>query len=233
MTLRIKSFKSGSDLCSLDVDGKTGQRRIPILASVPHLTKWLTFHPSPDDPESPMWPNFCTRRNDNYLTYPGLHQMLKKLAQRAGFKKRVHPHLFRHSRATFLANHLTESQMKGFFGWTQASDMAGIYVHLSGRDIESSILQMYGKGVRSKRETHQQATRPCPRCGYENANDTRFCGRCGSPTSSEESIAISEKLKVYDRLLTVLISDKQVVSVLDQHLDRDPELVEKLRQLIQ
>jgi len=43
-------------------------------------------------------------------------------------KKRVNPHSFRHARATHLANHLREDQMKEFSGWTQADEMGSIYV---------------------------------------------------------------------------------------------------------
>jgi len=231
LTLKIKSFKGDGDLCTLDVSGKTGQRRIPIVACVPHLTKWLSFHPEADEPESPVWPNLGIRGRTEYMTYSGLQQMLKKLAERVGFKKRVHPHLFRHSRATFLANRLTEAQMKQFFGWTQGSDMAVIYVHLSGRDIQDSILQMYGKGTAAKPAIPEIVNRPCPRCGFDNASDSRFCGRCGSPTSDEGSIALSQKLQIYDQLLTALLSDKRVVDILDRRLDHDPSLIEKLKQL--
>lgn len=34
--------------------------------------------------------------------------------------------------------------MKEFFGWVQASNMASIYVHLSGRDVDNALLKVYG-----------------------------------------------------------------------------------------
>lgn len=40
-----------------------------------------------------------------------LKQRLRRIAKRAGIKKKVNPHSFRHARATFLANLLTEAQM--------------------------------------------------------------------------------------------------------------------------
>jgi hypothetical protein len=33
--------------------------------------------------------------------------------------------------------------MKKLFGWVQASKMAAIYVHLSGRDVDHAILELY------------------------------------------------------------------------------------------
>lgn len=56
----------------------------------------------------------------------------------------MNPHNFRHSRATYLANFLTEAQMKEYFGWQQDSKMAGVHVHLSGRDVDNALLRVYG-----------------------------------------------------------------------------------------
>ena len=52
--------------------------------------------------------------------------------------------MLRHSRASVLANYLTEAQMRQYFGWVQGSDMPRIYVHLSGRDIDKAVYKMYG-----------------------------------------------------------------------------------------
>jgi integrase len=45
-------------------------------------------------------------------------ERLNNIVKRA----RIDGHSFRHSRATWLANKLTEAQMKEHFGWTQSSD---------------------------------------------------------------------------------------------------------------
>jgi hypothetical protein len=34
--------------------------------------------------------------------------------------------------------------MKEYFGWVQSSDMASVYVHLSGRDVDSALLKLHG-----------------------------------------------------------------------------------------
>lgn len=232
LTLRVKSFKAGGELCFLDVHGKTGFRRVPIVACVPDLTKWLTFHPGRDDPNSPLWVPSDTNSRHPYLTYSSFTNQLRRLVSRAGIKKRVHPHLFRHSRATFLANKLTEAQMKHFFGWTQGSEMASVYVHLSGRDIQDSILQLYGKTPSKSAQQPKITVAKCARCGFENPHDSRFCGRCGSPASSGEAIGISQKLQAYDRLLTALLSDRSVVKALDRRLGQDSGLADSLKEIV-
>jgi hypothetical protein len=66
--------------------------------------------------------------------------------------------------------------MKEFFGWTMDSDMASVYVHISGRDTDEAILRMYGKlGENEKREYEQPKTQPCQICGHENSPEADFC----------------------------------------------------------
>ena len=100
----------------LIVNDKTGSRRIRIITSVPVLASWIENHSLRDDPDAPLWINLSTRNRYHILTYEGAKAVLKRTAKRAGLKKRIYPHLFRHSRATRLANALTEAQLKKLFG---------------------------------------------------------------------------------------------------------------------
>jgi len=109
-------------------------------------------------------------------------------------KKRCNPHLFRHSRATLLAQHLTEAQLKQVFGWTQSSKMASVYVHLSGRDTDDALLQFNGIKT-GKTEEKESVLKPkkCPRCELVNPNMARFCNRCAAPLDIQSAMAIEEK----------------------------------------
>jgi len=64
-------------------------------------------------------------------------QMLKKTAVKAGIKKHIYPHLFRHSAATRDARYLTESELRLKYGWSGDSQMAQVYVHLSDADLDN------------------------------------------------------------------------------------------------
>ena len=135
----------------LIVSGKTGQRRVRLIHSVPRLLTWLEHHPNNGHPDSYLWVNLGSRNNSELLMHQSAASMLRKTGKRAGLEKGCNPHLFRHSRATFLAKHLTEAQMKEYFGWTQASDMAAIYVHLSGRDVDNALLKLGRSFQRQRR----------------------------------------------------------------------------------
>jgi site-specific recombinase XerD len=155
LTLKIKNVIFDNKGAVLLVNGKTGERRVRILRSALMLRLYIDNHPFKEDSESMLWMTKYNRRKKDErgecikgfqpLNYRGAAEILKEAAKRAEIKKRVHPHLLRHSRATELARKgLNESLMKGFFGWQQSSEMANIYVHLAGRDIDSALLKLYG-----------------------------------------------------------------------------------------
>lgn len=139
--------------------------------------------------------------------------MLKELALKAGIRKRVYPHLFRHSRATHLASHLTEAQMKQYFGWTQSSRMASTYVHLSGRDVDGALLKLQGIDIQEKKNESELKVALCSRCNERNSPSSKFCARCGSPLNLETGLKLDEARERADRLMGELMKN-QVVDVL-------------------
>lgn len=130
LSLRRKHVQFDALGVVLIVDGKTGMRRVRLIESAAHLDQWISCGSlRPDDP---VFPN----------TYRAYAKRLKVLARRAGIGKRVYPHLFRHSRATFLAGYLTEAQLCAYMGWTIASAMPRIYVHLNGHDLDQALAKV-------------------------------------------------------------------------------------------
>jgi len=125
------------------VMGKTGARRLPLVESRPYLEQWLQSHPSPS-PQSPLWCKLEQGSPDEQIGYNYIRlRLLERARQRAGIDKPVNPHHFRHSRATHLANWLTEAQLCEWFGWVQGSKVPARYVHLSGRDIDNAYLALF------------------------------------------------------------------------------------------
>ncbi len=135
--------------------------------------------------------------------------MLKKLAKKAGLNKRVNPHLFRHSRATLLANKLTEAQMKEYFGWVQASEMASVYVHLSGRDVDSAILQLHGLTNQMEKKEEKFKTRNCQRCKQPNSPVSKFCQKCGAVLDVETALELENQRETADALLNELMKNQE------------------------
>jgi integrase/recombinase XerD len=181
LTVQIKNVSFDKFGALLRVTGKTGDRRVRIVASAPALAAWLERHPFKGEPEAYVWIRYLHRgTKDTFpLGYNSARHLLVRLASYAGIEKRVNPHLFRHSRATALANKLTEAQMKEYFGWVQGSDMAGVYVHLSGRDVDNAILEACGKTAQGDGESEKTPLPVCDRCGTHNSSESKFCNSCG------------------------------------------------------
>ena len=142
--LRLKDITFDEYGAVIIVNGKTGMRRIRLIDYVQDLILWIENHPSKNDREAPLFVSFSSRIFGQRLSIDSLGYLISVLAKNAGIKKRVHPHLFRHTRLTELAKDFTESELKVIAGWTGSSTMAGIYVHLSGGDIEKKMLEKHG-----------------------------------------------------------------------------------------
>lgn len=70
----------------------------------------------------------------------GISALFRHLGLRAE-TRRVHPHLFRHTRATEAAKHSwNENRMRMFFGWGQWSQMPNYYTHLSPEVLREQVL---------------------------------------------------------------------------------------------
>jgi len=217
------------------IDGKTGQRRLPLLEATPAINSWLNDHPDPAK-DAPLW---CQLRDaESELSY---HYIRQKLLVRAGeraakndpeqftkqsdvadtppeeleFHKPLNPHHFRHSRATHLANEFKEAQLCEWFGWVQGSDVPAKYVHLSGRDIDNAYGQLHGIEPEDDEDDGPTITE-CWRCEEINEADDRFCSRCGAALDEDAAQTFEEQVEG---------------DVKQDYRDTDPEDTETLEKL--
>jgi integrase len=191
-TLRLKNVTFDNYGGVLIVRGKKGMRRVRTVWSVPYLANWLESHPDRDNPEAPLWVKLGIEGDNGAMNYDGIRKQIITAAKKAGIKKRIHPHLFRHSRATYMAKYLTEAQMKEYFGWVQSSDMAAMYVHLSGRDVDDAILRMHG--LKKEEEEDKPKAVKCPRCRKVNGLQAKFCYNCGAPLDLKIMMELEESI---------------------------------------
>ncbi|WP_336364027.1 site-specific integrase [Halalkalicoccus salilacus] len=176
------------------IDGKTGSRRLPLVESVPHINNWLNKHPKPKK-EAPLWCKIQQGDADQPLGYRYIREkILKKNMKRAEIDKPSNPHHYRHSRASYLANQMTEAQLCKWFGWVQGSDVPARYVHLSGRDIDNAYDQMHGL-YEPDEEGDKPSVIECPRCEELNEADAAFCMRCGQALNIDaaEEVEIAQE----------------------------------------
>jgi integrase len=218
LSLRLRDVELDRYGAIVIVKGKTGERRIRLIQSVPDLQLWLNIHPLRENKDATLWP---TRWNKTQpITPTHFHRLLVRYSRIAGVNKRVHPHLLRHSRATHLANVLTEAQMREFFGWSKRSDMPEVYVHLSGRDVDNALLRYYGIVAEAEKDS-SEALKPvrCPRCGFENPASFEYCGRCSMSLRVQPSAQAPEYHRGAEELVAAFIREV---------LREDPELAKRV-----
>ncbi|MCJ2563219.1 MAG: tyrosine-type recombinase/integrase [Candidatus Thermoplasmatota archaeon] len=214
LNMRIKHVSFEEDLTRIAIHGKTGARRVPLLDSTPYLAEWLDNHPQREDSDAFLWVGIGTVGRGQYLKYPALRKMLVQVAKKTNVKKKVNPHNFRHSRATFLANHLTEAQMNQYLGWVRGSDMPATYVHLSGRDVDDAILKMRGLKSKEAEVKSTLAPKKCPRCDLVNKATGKFCNRCGAILDVQTAMAMQDEIEGLDEKFSTLLQDEDVQKLL-------------------
>ena len=247
----LKDIKFDQYGVIVDVDGKTGQRSLRLIATGPAISNWLQEHPDKDNQNAPLfcaiwgnkkgqrigyqyWKNMLTGKTDNRKRKNDKKIPMLGLGEKAGINKPMHPHHFRHSRASELAKHFTESQLCYFMGWEQGSKQARIYVHLSGRDTESAILKMYGRITEEEKEEQKITPIICPRCNKENDPFAKYCSAC-SLLLDEKSIANFEKEKEQASKLGLGIMNTAGLedSIGNMLLKKIQEMEEKIKSLEQ
>lgn len=240
-TLNIKNVVFDEYGAQITVDGKTGMRRVRLIASVPYLSAWINIHPFRNDPEASLWVSIGTLHHGKQMTYSSLRSLIRSVAEKAGVTKKVNPHRWRKSRATHLAPHLKEMVMDQYFGWILGSKMPRIYVHMSGRDVDDSLLEHYGMKKRDDKPQEALTPKICSMCRNINEATASFCNKCARPLEIKTMLELENK-RVQDeslvlRLLQIPGISSQIIEsgdekILEELLRVHPNLVRELAPIV-
>lgn len=173
---------------------KSGSRDIFLIESYGRIREYLETHLG--GLKSPFFVDMRFNRPVR-MKQQGVRTMLRKKARKAGLDpSRFYPHAFRHTAATEKAAlGFSESQLNAYMGWKPGSDMASVYIHLTGRELRQAYRKALGLGEREDKKL-----KVCPRCGYENNWRARECGRCFAvldPRKAVEDRELMDWLKKY------------------------------------
>jgi site-specific recombinase XerD len=211
---RPEEFLRLSNLdCRIDTNGaililrgKTGERRIRIVSFAKLLQQWLDIHPLKHQKQFPLWISQATNYNNQPLGLRGAQLIIEEALAKAKLDKHKRLYLLRHSRATHLCKWLTEAQMCVFFGWQQGTKVIRRYIHLSGKDLDNTLLAISeeGKQITNKQTEYLLKTRKCNRCTETLSPTQQFCGRCGLTTALAEQYIKETDLERENRELKKL-----------------------------
>ncbi|MGD1838317.1 MAG: tyrosine-type recombinase/integrase [Nitrososphaeraceae archaeon] len=183
--LRItnKDFRIDKNGVVLMLRGKTGERRVRIVAFAKLMQQWLDLHPLKDQSYYPLWISESTNCKNNALGIRGAQKIIEETLPKTKLEnKHARLYILRHSRATHLAKHLTEAQMCTYFGWVQGTQVVRRYIHLSGKDIDDKLLSLSKEGnlnLQQQKEDFKLKVINCKRCSENISVGTSFCSRCG------------------------------------------------------
>lgn len=209
LSVKLKHVTFDEYGCIMNIPkGKTGSRRIRLVYSASFLRQWIECHPLKDNREALL---FCSLHSPfNAISDAGMFLQLRTLGGKAGIPAdKLYWHNFRHTRATELAQKLTEAQLKEYLGWVQSSQMSSVYVHLSGKNIDGAILKMHG--IEIKEEEKIKVNR-CPRCKEINPDLVLYCGKCGLPLKDEVKAQIeADKAEIDLAIMEAIMINPEIL----------------------
>lgn len=165
-------------------DEKTGRsRHSRAIASIEYLTAWRNTYPG--DPSGSAGV-FISSRDGQPMKYRALAQMISRSSKRAGIRKRVHPHLFRHSRITHLIQqNYQESVIKKTMWGNLNTAQFQTYANLCNTDIDEEFLEKAGIKKKQIKEDNKLSPQQCDTCFAVNGPANDYCRKCGAPLSEE------------------------------------------------
>lgn len=196
---------------AINTSKKTGKPRyIPIVSARSYLATWKADYPGEPYGDSLV---FLTNNTHGPLQYAGVVKQIRKIATRAGIKKHVTPHLFRHSRITHLLRKgVPEPVIKKMMWGHLNTDMLQTYGHLVDKDIDAAIAQLYGVVTPDTETSDALEPRQCPRCFSVWGPTLQHCGVCGAPLTKEAAATIDQMqadVAAYPEVLQAAI-DKRI-----------------------
>lgn len=186
LNIRLLDLEIKDNRVIIQVDGKTGQRRVPLVISMGILVRWLDEHPFKDNQQAFLWLGESHTHMHQPLQHIGALKLVDRCFERAGVNKRHNLHWFRHSAATIKAPYLREVMLCKLFGWAIGSKQVRTYVHADVSQVEDAVLGMYGL---EKRQEKKNEPVKCLGCMLMNPAETRYCQRCGRPLTTEVIMA--------------------------------------------
>jgi integrase len=216
------------------VDGKTGQRSVSLVPSVPYIQRWMTDHPAPDDPGAPLWSKLTEPEG---LSYRQFKNCFEAPADRADVKKPVTPTNFRKSNATYLARQgMSQARIEDRQGRKRGSDATAHYIAKFGGEADSEYARIHGMEVEEE-EPEPIGPVECPRCHERTPREHSTCVWCNQPLEygalgsiEEEEREVREAVFRFVKDNNELLDDLEQSRAFSELVDEHPELAEDARE---
>jgi len=193
-------FDSGSrkaEICSMNINhvetiagnivvyfpsSKTQPRRVELLFATPYLLPWYNIRKSQCKSEDePLFLSKCNRNRNQRLTPGGVTEIIKYGCKLLGTKKRLTPHLLRHSMTSYLRSKgYPDALHRIRLGLRPGSTVLERYTHVTDEQVSIGAKKAFGiKDIEvKKQEPNPLLPLKCPRCGELNQTSNTLCSKC-------------------------------------------------------
>jgi site-specific recombinase XerD len=205
--MRKNCMVLNKDWAEITVDGKTGERMVLVIKSYPYLLDWVTELEELDQKWDFLWIKPDSKKR---LQSQSVLLIIKKLARKAGFDKRVYTHALRISSATDKSlQGWNEEELRLQHGWTKGSSMPGTYVNYRKDDFKKKILKNAGIITDENKDLEKEVFeyRECPFCSVKNPKINEHCFQCKKPLKMElvlEQVNLREENKGLKEVVATL-----------------------------
>jgi integrase/recombinase XerD len=243
LNLRIKDVEFISEdsnrYAKIVVNGKTGERALPLIDSIPYVTQWISNHPQGTNREAILLPNLRNGKaiqvNVMLTTYNNYKLYFKSLLSSSNvpaedkkkieelLRKRWNPYVHRHSAMTEKSRIFpSDASFRQYAGWTARSNMHYKYVHFNGGESMKDLLRAKGIIKDEKQSINILRPKSCPNCRELNKPDAQFCFKCNFVMSFE----------AYQKGMEEREKKDQEINELKEQMAKMNELVQELNHAI-
>lgn len=185
-----------------------------IYEAAPMLSTWLRCHPTPDDPEAPLWVVIRKKKSTDplikYVTYDLVRKVFKNTCKKYNIRngQKCIIHMIRKSKASHdIMDGVPLSYVESRGSWVKGSTaIQQCYISVSKKDKDEAYRKKYGMQTKESIDSRVELKR-CSRCQAIIENNSKFCARCGMPMNMK----VVAEIKDIDKETTGLV-DKNMLS---------------------
>ena len=193
LCIKHLNFKEQYAIANIPFDTKTGSRTSTLLISFPYVREWLNQHPNVSNPDSFLLYGLTTQKQLSPDTIYNILARIKNRIQKMLADKTIadqtdsktlqklmlkpwNPYLVgRHSSITEKTDILLDHQLTSYAGWTPNTKRRATYIHRSGKQTRTPLLEHYGI---EERKVKKPTRKTCPKCSTVNTTEATLCSNC-------------------------------------------------------
>jgi integrase/recombinase XerD len=223
-TVRLKHVELNQRYAEVEfhtLKNNKDNRKLQLTRCVGLFQDWLEKHPEEDNPEAQLFVNIESSGNGKQgdpMTREYIGKILRRLAEKAGVDKPVHPHAFRHTSATNKSWEI--DRLMYWHGWNDMKS-AKSYIHEDEDRMRKARLAEEGIN-KDENEGDSMDMKECGRCREKWPPTQKYCGTCSLALDKDAATEVDKVSEAGEK-----IADEQINGISDEELEEVVNVVQK------